>query len=669
MIVYFNNLGQVKEIINNESIRQGAFNVNTIYFYLEETAPLSLFSVIWSGRELPTIEKNPKKYNVEIPYNPKADYKYFKEYNTYECYKVDVPTDGVLDIEGLKTATINVEIQGSKGMTPLGLITFLVEKTNISPDVNITISQYEYLLTVIGQEIKQSVVGVGEEELIDGKDVSGRFDNDNFLLSRHGNLLTIAYVSNLTERILFDANLLNNVITLANTTQTSLESTQALVNTINTELENLKNTSATKEELGNYYTKNEINELFITKRFHYEIVGSLPIVGESNVLYLVLKEKTQTSNVYTEYIWLEKDKRYEEIGDTGVDLTGYVQGSGLDKDYLIIGNGDSKIIKSSKTLTELLSELNSKVNQTTYEQLVKVVPTDIDYVDGFTLMHDTTEITGQLNKLKLGANLTYDPTTKTINASGGETNERYSNAKATPYTVGGIKAGSTFDNKTMSEMWDNLLYPFIAPNNLRLTIDSSVPTGVIEKGITISPSATTKLTWNISGNDGTITKIEFFKNDVSVKTYEGENLSTSGYTEWSTDFGTISSNTNIKYKATYKENTSDILTSNVVTWTFVDPYFYGAGVSGVGIVNLTKTISAKSDKTLSFTTNNNFIYFAYPASYGSLTSIKDANGFENISGFDKITTKLAVESGAVDYIIYQSKTPSTQSNFVLTFKY
>ena len=87
-----------------------------------------------------------------------------------------------------------------------------------------------------------------------------KYNNDNFLVSRHGGILTIAYVSQLTEKILFDANLLNNVITLANSTQASLESTQALVNTINTELENLKTTSATKEELGNYYTKNEINE-------------------------------------------------------------------------------------------------------------------------------------------------------------------------------------------------------------------------------------------------------------------------------------------------------------------------------------------------------------------------------------------------------------------------
>ena len=35
-------------------------------------------------------------------------------------------------------------------------------------------------------------------------------------------------------------------------------------------------------------------------------------------------------------------------------------------------------------------------------------------------MHDGTPITGQVKKVKLGNNLTYDETNKTINATGGE---------------------------------------------------------------------------------------------------------------------------------------------------------------------------------------------------------------------------------------------------------
>lgn len=43
------------------------------------------------------------------------------------------------------------------------------------------------------------------------------------------------------------------------------------------------------------------------------------------------------------------------------------------------------------------------------------------------------------------------------------TGESYTNANSTPQTVGGIPAGSTFSDKTMTQMWDSLLYPDLNP--------------------------------------------------------------------------------------------------------------------------------------------------------------------------------------------------------------
>jgi hypothetical protein len=40
----------------------------------------------------------------------------------------------------------------------------------------------------------------------------------------------------------------------------------------------------------------------------------------------------------------------------------------------------------------------------------------------------------------------------------------YTNTTPTPIAVGGIPAGSTFSNNTMQEMWDMLLYPYVAPS-------------------------------------------------------------------------------------------------------------------------------------------------------------------------------------------------------------
>lgn len=107
---------------------------------------------------------------------------------------------------------------------------------------------------------------------------------------------------------------------------------------------------------------------------------------------------------------------------------------GLVSKYFFYVYDDDLVPCVELTLEQAIKELNEKlgllevkvetnsVNIKTMggvvENLTKVTPTDIDYNDGFTLMHDTTEIAGQTSKVKLGTNLTYDPTTKTINASG-----------------------------------------------------------------------------------------------------------------------------------------------------------------------------------------------------------------------------------------------------------
>lgn len=79
-----------------------------------------------------------------------------------------------------------------------------------------------------------------------------------------------------------------------------------------------------------------------------------------------------------------------------------------------------------KTIGGVVDDLQrqEKVMRETLENLAKVTPTDIDYNDGFTLMHDGAPITGQVNKVKLGNNLTYDEVNKTINATGGGQQEQ-----------------------------------------------------------------------------------------------------------------------------------------------------------------------------------------------------------------------------------------------------
>lgn len=60
----------------------------------------------------------------------------------------------------------------------------------------------------------------------------------------------------------------------------------------------------------------------------FRVVQVLPATGEIGVIYLVPNGGTGT-NTYDEYIWLTAANRFEKIGTTEVDLSGYVQSSQL----------------------------------------------------------------------------------------------------------------------------------------------------------------------------------------------------------------------------------------------------------------------------------------------------------------------------------------------------
>ena len=81
----------------------------------------------------------------------------------------------------------------------------------------------------------------------------------------------------------------------------------------------------------NAYTKTETDTAISTAvagitGVSFEVVTSLPATGEDGVIYLV-SNSGSSPNSYDEYIWLSAQSRFEKIGTTDVDLSGYVQSS------------------------------------------------------------------------------------------------------------------------------------------------------------------------------------------------------------------------------------------------------------------------------------------------------------------------------------------------------
>ena len=82
-----------------------------------------------------------------------------------------------------------------------------------------------------------------------------------------------------------------------------------------------------------YQTSNDVDSAITTAladitSIEFEVVQALPQTGEAGVIYLVSNSGTG-SNAYDEYIYIAGDPtgRFEKIGSTSVDLSGYVQAS------------------------------------------------------------------------------------------------------------------------------------------------------------------------------------------------------------------------------------------------------------------------------------------------------------------------------------------------------
>lgn len=60
------------------------------------------------------------------------------------------------------------------------------------------------------------------------------------------------------------------------------------------------------------------------KGISFSVVQSLPTTGKEGVIYLVAHTHG-TGDSYDEYIWIAAQKKFEKLGNTDVNLTGYVK--------------------------------------------------------------------------------------------------------------------------------------------------------------------------------------------------------------------------------------------------------------------------------------------------------------------------------------------------------
>ena len=208
---------------------------------------------------------------------------------------------------------------------------------------------------------------------------------------------------------------------------------------------------------------------------------------------------------------------------------------------------------------------------------------------------------------------------KWVNGEGGGGDASLESAVTSNLAVGAIASGTTLPKgTTFTEFAQKLLITEIAPT----TTFSASGSGVKEVGTSVTPTLT--LVINSKGT-GTPLAIKFYDGSTLLDTQD------------------------------YVDGTN--------TYTFVMASYYGAVATAptdkAGIVALTKNVKNTKALTATFTLSNQRSCYCYPASFGNLSSIKDANNFEYISSY----TKTTVAVDGVDYNVYTLTDAVTATGF------
>jgi hypothetical protein len=204
---------------------------------------------------------------------------------------------------------------------------------------------------------------------------------------------------------------------------------------------------------------------------------------------------------------------------------------------------------------------------------------------------------------------------------------------------------------SMQEMWDTLLYPYVAP---LISLNGSPSPGYYEKGNVITAvnlaATTVKKKLNIE-------EVEFFKDNSSI--YLQATPNAAGGTEYylhEDDIGTGVNPPDVTFMSNVKDGTSTV-NSNVISYMFVYPVYVGSLTQTTPnesqVKSLTKLVIPKQNVTHEFNFVQQRYVFAYPQSYGPLVSILDTNLFETLDDYDvQSATYTMLDGASVDYYIY-----------------
>lgn len=237
------------------------------------------------------------------------------------------------------------------------------------------------------------------------------------------------------------------------------------------------------------------------------------------------------------------------------------------------------------------------------------------------------------------------------------TDTLYNRSSPTTLTVGGITSGSAIVGLTWQEIVEDLLVPYISPSFATFTI-SGVST-TIEVGDSISGSKNFTWTFNTGSNVASNT-VDIADLTTPATLYTNiSNTPPQAYNFTPSIRKTTATSHSWRGSATNTQSTSFNSSSFTVSWQHKRywgwcPDSTPSDAEILAVSDELSTSRAKSAFTATVSGSDRNIFYAYPASFGDLTSLT-VGGFESLSAFTKTTRAFVNDFGvSISYNIYVS---------------
>ena len=436
--------------------------------------------------------------------------------------------------------------------------------------------------------------------------------------------------------------------------------TSAKLNKIETQLEININKINKLENNSDFATNSYVNEMLGGKRLVYLTQAEYDNLTEEeknngNVVYNItdidyVTEEELNNKEYATQIYVSAKIAEAQLSGGEVDLSAYATKDDLKTkiDYEVdVGSG-----------IELPIVFDGSYNSLTDKP-------EIPSLEGYAT---ETYVNNKISEAQLGGgeiDLSNYATLEQVDEKVSQ-----SNTLKTDMTVingiGGISAGTDLNGMTTLEILDKLIFPYVAPT---YSVVGTPNGGVYEKG---NNQVITNVKVTVTKKSKKIIKIDVFDDSTLLGRLRGVDIENGG---------TFNFNVNVEVNSTNKQLTATITdasnnsySAKTGSFNFVYPYYVGVcevndEITESLIKGLTKRIETKGSKSISYTTNNQKMVFAYPSRYGDIAKILDPNSFDVTNTFNKTTMSIiGLDGTAQNYYVY-TNSASTVTNFAMKFNY